>query len=209
MSKSTRDRQTNAQQEKISSWFKTSTIQIVAIDADDALWYDSRYFLRLEKAFEHLIQKEGIQLSFAELKLCIKPSRGEHGYASALVKIATDYKLNPQNMTRLQKEINRFENHPVELLPFARKALNQMKHFRKFLITKGNEQEQRRKLKLSSMSNLFDEILIVNKKNTKEIWKIFSDRNIAFDSTIFIGNSIQHDILPAVENGGRAALSRY
>jgi putative hydrolase of the HAD superfamily len=129
--------------------------------------------------------------------------------ASALVKIATDYKLNPQNMTRLQKEINRFENHPVELLPFARKALNQMKHFRKFLITKGNEQEQRRKLKLSNMSNLFDEILIVNKKNTKEIWKIFSDRNIAFDSTIFIGNSIQHDILPAVENGGRAALSRY
>jgi FMN phosphatase YigB (HAD superfamily) len=76
-------------------------------------------------------------------------------------------------MTRLQKEINRFENHPVELLPFARKALNQMKHFRKFLITKGNEQEQRRKLKLSSMSNLFDEILIVNKKIPKKFGKYF------------------------------------
>jgi FMN phosphatase YigB (HAD superfamily) len=68
------------------------------------------------------------------------------------------------------------------------------------LYTKGHPQEQMNKLRRSGLLSKFKEIIVVKKKTVETLRRELNERQLAIKKTIMIGNSIKHDIIPAVAN---------
>ena len=177
------------------------------IDADDTLWYDSKYFQSLERLLLDLHSSARHPRSDVMKMLDSRTKNGvagESGYARAVLETAIELGIDGRTESRLRKGIDEFLNHPVEILPYAQQSLDLMHQHRRVLVTKGEKSEQNRKLSRSGLVDFFDEVLVLQKKDTTQLGKTLRRIGIREETTVAIGNSIQHDIIPAVDNGIRA-----
>jgi hypothetical protein len=131
-------------------------------------------------------------------------SAGQHGYAAAVVEVGRMVGMNPRQLHRLHAAGERFLTHAVDLLPYVPESLQFLEGHRLCLMTKGNAEEQHRKLADSGLRRAFDEILILEGKSPDVFATVFAERGWRGHCTLFIGNSVQHDIIPAVQNGASA-----
>ncbi|MEM8537619.1 MAG: HAD family hydrolase, partial [Pseudomonadota bacterium] len=93
--------------------------------------------------------------------------------------------------------------HPIELLPHAQDAVEQIsKSHRVLLITKGDLLDQERKLAQSGLGDLFDGVEIVSAKNATVYRDIFDRQGDGSDRAMMVGNSMASDIRPVIEAGG-------
>jgi putative hydrolase of the HAD superfamily len=181
---------------------RTSNIKNILFDADDTLWHDSKYFRALEERLLNL----GIELniSLLNIKNCLTENlrnfeTGEAGFANAVLKTATDLNYPQTIIISLKKVAKEFLEHPIELTEGI-DVLLQSLNYRKVIITKGKFSEQLRKIQNSGLLQFFENVIVLNRKDAAKLRAVLSVLDFKADETLMIGNSIAHDIVPAVAN---------
>lgn len=184
----------------------TTRFDTLLVDADDTIWHDSKYF----RVLEGLIIKEMCQSGMPEaqafevlISAVAFENGGEEGFANAIRKLAVKYCAN-ESVPKLIKFCLEFESHPIEVFPGAAEVISIISCRRKILLTKGIEAEQIRKLAASGLSHLFDQVIVSKKKNSDRFAEILAGLGVHPSKAVAIGNSIKHDIIPAVTNGASA-----
>jgi len=93
----------------------------------------------------------------------------------------------------------------IELFPAVRETLTRLSaDWPLMLITKGDLLHQSSKLERSGLRECFRHVEIVSDKTPQVYSRILTDRGIAPNRFLMIGNSLRSDILPVVQAGGWA-----
>ena len=98
----------------------------------------------------------------------------------------------------------------VQLITDVEKVLIQLKkNYKIFLITKGDYNDQQRKVKQSKLKKYFDSIIILDEKDKNTYKKILNQFKIKPSQFLMIGNSIKSDVLPVIDIKGHAIHIPY
>ncbi len=189
--------------------------QTLIFDADDTLWENNVYFQRVIN--DYLDWVEHPTLESAEIREILddieRANIVSNGYGTRafLMNLAECFEtLNHRPSTDAERlEIDRMAGellqHKAELFPGVADTLAELgtRHDLK-LMTKGDEQEQQRKIDASGLGDLFSSIHIVPEKDPDRYAEIVAAQGLSAGSTWMIGNSPRSDILPARAIGLRA-----
>lgn len=193
----------NQNVQRLKAWF-AGPVSDVLIDADDTLWYDSRFFRSLRVALQDACVGQpaaNIDVSARLGELLESAFGGERGYASAVREVAREAGVTAHHLNGLETAIEEFLSHPIELLPGVRTALKEMYRYRLTLVTKGSIKEQSAKLSRSLISEHFHDVRVVRSKSVHTLRLVLRELGIEPDQAMMIGNSVEHDVIPAVLNG--------
>jgi putative hydrolase of the HAD superfamily len=189
------------------------TLSLV-FDADDTLWDSNIHFL---EAFDEFIaafaeadlgiEREQIKLAVreAELDLIQTLGYGRRPYVMALHRAADALPLNGSS-GYIHDEIERIganliERH-CELLPGVEPTLVELSQRHTLLLfTKGQRDEQLRKLERSRLHTLFSRVETPREKDVEAYRRLVRDAQLHPGRTWMIGNSPRSDINPAVRAG--------
>lgn len=178
-------------------------IKTIFFDADDTLWHDSIYFRRLQDfllngGIRGTVTKE----KFAEeiLRQTNLVGSGENSYSIAVRNAAIKLGCSSHFVALLDIEIKAFLSHPIELFDHVEETLKNLAGKQKILLTKGIYREQIRKLITSNCLDYFDNVIVLEKKNAKNLKSLLELFNLRSNECLLVGNSIKHDIIPAVAN---------
>jgi putative hydrolase of the HAD superfamily len=72
------------------------------------------------------------------------------------------------------------------------------------LITKGDQFEQERKIRISGISHYFDFLEVVGEKSVSTYRAVLGKYNLDPTNFLMVGNSLRSDILPVLKIGGQA-----
>ncbi|MEE4118787.1 MAG: HAD family hydrolase [Paracoccaceae bacterium] len=190
-------------------------VTTIGFDADDTLWHNERFFALTQERFgalladhaprEHLAER----LVAAERRNLHRYGYGIKGFVLSMIETAlevTDEKV-PANVIRdILEAGHEMLEHPIELLPAAREAVEALaaSHHRLILITKGDLMDQERKLAQSGLGEHFDRVEIVSEKAPETYARIFDEHGDGAERAMMVGNSVKSDIRPALEAGAWA-----
>ena len=143
----------------------TRNLQTIGFDADDTLWHNERFFQLTQERFAALLKDHaeadhlGERLLEAEKRNIGHYGFGVKGFVLSMIETAievTDGRVPGSVISELLKAGQDMLNHPIELLPHAREAVETLaeKHHL-VLITKGDLLHQERKLAQSGLGELF------------------------------------------------------
>jgi putative hydrolase of the HAD superfamily len=178
----------------------------IFIDADDTLWHDSKYFGELRRAlFDACAQTtsphtgeavlETLKQNLAQLGL------GEEEYARAVRATAEQFQIAPEDIRSVERAVKRFLAHSVEVLSGVEEASNRLPRFTRIMLSKGSAKEQHAKLRRSGLATYFYDVIVVERKDPAYFSQIISTEGVSAEHAIMIGNSVLHDIVPAVAIG--------
>ena len=191
--------------------------QHLIFDADDTLWENNIYF---EEAFDQFCEYlNHSTLTPTEIRSILDEievvNARIHGYGAVnfgrnlsqcylrLAERAVDEhdlkKITGMAHAILSREIELMEG-VAETLPFLAE-----KH-ELTLCTKGDFQEQNRKIDLSGLRPLFAHCEVVKEKNSEAYTKLAAEREFDLERTWMIGNSPKSDMNPALAAGLRAVF---
>jgi putative hydrolase of the HAD superfamily len=187
------------------------------IDADDTLWENNVYFMEVTERFCQVVAAWGIEENRA--RTCLSDTERanivKHGYGAAafsrsvvqafrfLIPEGGDDDL--EDLRSRAASICRREQ--VELLPGVLETLATLSGYHELvLVTKGDRDEQRRKLRRSRLARFFRHVEIVKEKNVAIYRRLATGLGLDPDRTWMIGNSPRSDINPALAAGLGAVL---
>lgn len=187
------------------------------LDADDTLWENNIYFLDVTERFLDIVERHRIDreegrriLSETERKNIPFHGYGSRSFALSMVEayetlVPAAQKIVADELRRLAHAI--FERERMELLPGIEEALSHLSATcRLILVTKGDHDEQLRKVQRSGLASYFESIEVVSEK-TAEVYRELIDRlGLPPAETWMIGNSPRSDINPALAAGLNAVL---
>lgn len=187
------------------------------IDADDTLWENNIYFLEVTERFAEVLERHGVPSERARAELMATERRNLplHGYGShafALAVAESFQSLAPEAdahsleaLISLARGIH--ERDAMELLPGVREALQALSaSCRLILLTKGDHDEQTRKIERSGLSHYFEGVEVVPEKDEATYRELVDRLGLDAAQTWMIGNSPRSDINPALAAGLRAIL---
>ncbi|WP_171180763.1 HAD family hydrolase [Ruegeria sp. HKCCD8929] len=184
----------------------------VGFDADDTLWHNERFFQLTQAHFADLLadhaEKDHLmeRLLVAERRNIRHYGYGVKGFTLSMIETAIEVTGDRVPASVIRKLIEAGQEmlaHPIELLPHARESIEALaESHRVILITKGDLIDQERKLAQSGLGELFDEVKIVSEKTPDVYLSIFARHGDGADRAMMVGNSLQSDVLPAIEAGG-------
>jgi putative hydrolase of the HAD superfamily len=191
--------------------------QNLLIDADDTLWENNIYFESAIADFiSFLNHRERSRrevreiLNDVERESIVSHGYGLHSFAHALVK--TFERLSVEPLTpALHETIQGFAHaiaeQPLQLLPEVRETLESIseRHVL-FLVTKGDLQEQTRKVECSGLKRYFCCVEILPEKNVDAYRSIVGRHKLSTGDTWMVGNSPKSDINPALRAGMNAVF---
>src|SRR6185312_5837882 len=186
-------------------------------DADDTLWVNNIYFERAIYAFisslDHRVHtNEGVR---GHLNLCERATIAAHGYGlksfhRSLVDCfeqLSQEPVTPEKHDRIVSFVNSIAEQEIELLPGVRETLLELqKRHRLILVTKGNADEQKDKLKRSGLESLFAGVEVLPEKHESAYRALTSHHGCEAQSTWMIGNSPKSDVNPALAAGLNAVF---
>ncbi len=190
---------------------------ILLIDADDTLWENNIYFERALADFISFLEHK--EMSPSEVRHVINDVEREnikrHGYglksfARALVIAFERLSVEPVTdsiHTTITGFAQRIAEHSIELIDGVADTLAYLStRHSLYVVTKGDGEEQRRKVDQSGISHYFRAIEVLAEKNT-DAYRTILTLN-AFDprETWMIGNSPKSDINPSLAAGLNAAF---
>jgi putative hydrolase of the HAD superfamily len=195
----------------------TESLNLV-FDADDTLWDSNIHFLEAFDSFAAAVVNAGLGLSRVEIQAAVRRAEIEliktHGYGRrpymiALHQAATE--LAPEGHESLRAEIEQIGAHLIErecaLLPDVEPTLQELaQRHRLLMFTKGQRDEQLRKLARSGLGSLFDRVETPREKDVDAYRRLVRDADLDPSLTYMIGNSPRSDINPAVAAGLRAVF---
>jgi putative hydrolase of the HAD superfamily len=194
----------------------------LVFDADDTLWESNIHFLEAFDEFVAAFEAAGVAiardsikraLSRAELDLIQTHGYGRGPYVLALRRAAAE--LSPPGAREmLDAGIERIGNHLIERhcapLPGVTETLEELAARHDLLVfTKGQRDEQIRKLRRSGLQRFFSRVETPREKDVAAYHRLVRDADLARERTWMIGNSPRSDINPAVRAGLRAVYIPY
>jgi putative hydrolase of the HAD superfamily len=187
------------------------------IDADDTLWENNVHFLEVTEHLLTALERFNVDRDEARARLIETEAIniGLHGYGSrsfALSVVETFQSLCPQEDGGTAERLRSaayaiFERDTLELREGAEEALKQLsRSHRLILVTKGDSEEQERKVECSGLRQYFDRVEIVPEKDVSVYRDIVRRLRLDPSCTWMIGNSPRSDINPALAAGLNAIL---
>jgi putative hydrolase of the HAD superfamily len=187
-------------------------LSIVAFDADDTLWHNERFFRLTQERFAGLLADHAgrdsihARLLEAERRNLGQYGFGIKGFVLSMIETAidvTDEKVPASVIRELIEAGQEMLRHPIELLPHAREAIEDLaRDFRILLVTKGDLLDQERKLAQSGLGDLFDGVEIVSDKTPEVYETIFARHGDGAARAMMVGNSLRSDVVPVLRAGG-------
>ncbi len=191
--------------------------QILLIDADDTLWENNIYFERAIANFISFLEHK--EMTPEQVRAVI--NRVEHAnikengygiasFGKALVKAFEELSVEPIT-PGIHETVQGFAmaiaEHPIEFIQGVEDTLKYLySRHRLILVTKGNYDEQLRKVRLSGLAKWFEAVEIVAEKDAFTYGYIVQKYSLQKEFTWMIGNSPKSDINPALEAGMNAVF---
>ena len=186
-------------------------------DADDTLWDSNVHFLEAFDDFIAACERSGVHRSMLEIKTAVRDAEleliktlgyGRKPYISAL-HLAADTLAADGDGERLHSEIDRIGdlliNRHCELLPDVEPTLLELaERHTLMMLTKGQRDEQVRKLERNGLTHLFSRVETPHEKDTDAYLRLMREADLHPERTWMIGNSPRSDINPAIRAGLRA-----
>jgi len=190
--------------------------QTLIFDADDTLWANVIFERVIEDYLDWVVHptlgRAQVRTVLDEIELA---NTVAHGYGSRVfLRTLGDCfaRLNqrpasPAEEAQIRELAAALAEHRVELLPDVAETLDQLgSRHSLFLLTKGDPDEQHRKIDASDVSHHFIDIHIVAEKNVDTYNSMTSQHDLDPARTWMIGNSPKSDILPARRAGLNAVF---
>ena len=184
----------------------------IGFDADDTLWQNEAYFRLTQDRFTDLLRDYAApdhlhdRLLAAERRNIGAYGFGVKGFTLSMIETAievTEGRVPASVISELLGSGRAMLDHPVELLPHARAAIEALAgDYRLVLITKGDLLHQERKLAQSGLGDFFGAVEIVSDKTPATYRQIFARHGTGPEQALMTGNSLKSDVVPAIEAGG-------
>ena len=189
-------------------------IGLVGFDGDDTLWRSEDYYQAAHGEFEAVVGK---YIDLADVRVhdrLLEVERrnialfgyGAKGMTLSMIEAAivlTDERISAGDLHRLVELGKRVLQHPVELLPGIRAAVEAVAAVHPVvLITKGDLFHQEAKVARSGLSDLFQRIEIVSEKDPACYARVLREFGQPAAGFAMVGNSLRSDIDPVIRLGG-------
>ena len=199
-------------------WRTEAPLNLV-FDADDTLWDSNIHFLEAFESFVEAVAALGVDAHRDSVKAAVREAELEliqtHGYGRRPYVIALERavaQLAPElHHEPLRREVEKIgaqliERH-CELLPGVRETVPELaSRHRLILFTKGQRDEQMRKLERSGLAPCFSRVETPREKDPDSYRRLVVEAGLERRRTFMIGNSPRSDINPALRAGLRAAI---
>jgi putative hydrolase of the HAD superfamily len=186
--------------------------QTLVFDADDTLWENNVLFERVVSDYldwlaHPTLDHDALRAVLDDVE---RANVGVHGYGTAsFLRSLQDCfeRLNERpadaaealHITELAAAL---VNHEVELVPGVADTITELgTRHDLLLLTKGQHEEQRRKIDASGLAHHFGSVHIVAEKRAPTYRELIREHDLAPERTWMIGNSPASDIRPAREVG--------
>ncbi|MET9064631.1 HAD family hydrolase [Streptosporangium sandarakinum] len=193
------------------------TGQVLIFDADDTLWENNILFERVIDDFLGWLAHP--TLDRAEIRAILDDIEAAnavaHGYGSKVFLRSLGECLErlhrrpatAEERRRIEELAVALVEHRVELIPGVSETLAALgDRHDLLLLTKGDLEEQRRKLEVSALAHHFREVHIVPEKDVEVYRRLVRQHDLTPATTWMIGNSPKSDILPARQAGMNAVF---
>ncbi|WP_329111062.1 HAD family hydrolase [Micromonospora sp. NBC_01699] len=188
---------------------------MLIFDADDTLWENNILFERVIDDFLEWVAHP--TLDRVEIRAILddieRANVVTHGYGSAIfLHSLGDCLARLRERPATEAERRQIEElavalveRRVELVPGVADTLTELgRRHVLLLLTKGNTEEQQRKIDASGLGHHFRRTHIVVEKNVEVYRQVVAEHGLSPDATWMIGNSPKSDILPARAAGMNA-----
>jgi putative hydrolase of the HAD superfamily len=189
--------------------------QNLLIDADDTLWENNIYFERVIRQVQALLDRAGADTSNFRSTLDDTERRripltgyGTVNFTQSLMETVTRI-MPPGADPALPAQVRHLAlsilDHPIEVIDGVPDTLDYLsERHTLFLVTKGNPEEQSRKIRESALESYFSGIEILPEKNTQAYTSLLARHGWNGPVSWMIGNSPRSDINPALAAGMNA-----
>ena len=194
---------------------------MVGFDADDTLWRSQDYFDEAQLEFEAIIAPY-IDLDDRRVRQRLYEVEGSNigvfgygvkGMTLSMIEAAvelTGERIGAADLGRIVEMGKRLLQHPVELLPGVREAVEAVgERHPLVLITKGDLFHQEAKVRQCGLAGLFRRIEVVSEKDPATYARLLEEFGLPAGRFAMVGNSVRSDILPVLELGGWAVHVPY
>jgi putative hydrolase of the HAD superfamily len=201
-----------------TEWRAEAPLNLV-IDADDTLWDSNIHFLEAFEDFVEAIAALGVDTHRDSVKAAVREAELEliqsHGYGRKPYVIALERavaQLAPElHHQPLRREVERIGAQLIErhcdLLPGVEETVPELAaRHQLILFTKGQRDEQLRKLERSGLAPYFSRVETPREKDPDSYRRLVAEAGLDRERTFMIGNSPRSDINPALRAGLRAAI---
>lgn len=186
-------------------------ILTVALDADDTLWHNERYFHLTQARFRDLLadyaapEHLSARLLAAERRNIGHYGFGVKGFVLSMIETAievTDGRVPAPVITELLAAGRQMLAEPIELLPGVAETLERLAgRYRLLVVTKGDLLDQERKLAQSGLGEMFDGVEIVSDKTPATYAAIFARHGAGAEQALMAGNSMASDVVAPILAG--------
>lgn len=191
--------------------------QWLLIDADDTLWENSIYFEKTIADFisylDHRIHTPSEvreHLNLTERATIAATGYGLKSFRASLTRCLEDLletEATSEQHVRIGEFVDHIGDHEIELLNGVRTSLTELAgRHTLMLVTKGNREEQLRKLENSGLAHYFNQVEVLIEKDEQSYRELCVRYGLPSGRTWMIGNSPRSDINPAIAAGLNAVL---
>jgi putative hydrolase of the HAD superfamily len=199
--------------------FRNGSPLNLVFDADDTLWESNIHFLEAFDGFVEAIAAAGIDSHRDSIKAAVREAElaliQTHGYGRApyvaalhraVLRLAPELHHEPLKLAVEAIAEKLIERH-CELLPGVAETIPQLaSRHRLILFTKGQRDEQMRKLERSGLAHHFSRVETPREKDPAAYQRLLADAELEAERTFMVGNSPRSDINPSLRAGLRAAI---
>jgi putative hydrolase of the HAD superfamily len=178
------------------------------MDADDTLWENNIYFEQAIHSFVTFLDHS--QLSREEVRAVLDEVERPMGYGSvnftkSLVETyrrLAEKNLREEDIEQVRRFGEQIRSQPLQLLEGVPETLDYLApRHDLFLLTKGDNEEQKLKVERSGIEEYFKQVVIVPEKDVSTCHRVVSDLQIDPQRAWMVGNSPRSDINPALAAG--------
>jgi putative hydrolase of the HAD superfamily len=191
--------------------------QTLLFDADDTLWENNVYFERAITSFisylDHRIhtpEEVREHLNRVEHATIAAHGYGLKSFRRSLITCfeqLTDQPITEEKRTRIVAFAQSIADQEIELLPGVAPTIATLaERHRCILVTKGDDTEQRDKLRRSGLAPHFAAVEVLPEKKEDAYRALAAHHTCDHDRTWMIGNSPRSDINPALAAGLHAVF---
>ena len=189
-------------------------IEVIGFDADDTLWHNETLYHQAKEDLSQILtnyrepQETKAWLDQTEVANIEYYGYGIKSFTLSMIETAIDVsdgKVTAEEINSVITIAKMMLAAPVDLVDGVEAALDSLSSsYDLMLITKGDQFEQERKIRISGISHYFDYLEVVGEKSVLTYTMVLGKYNLDPTSFLMVGNSLRSDILPVLKIGGQA-----
>jgi putative hydrolase of the HAD superfamily len=193
--------------------------ELIGFDADDTLWHNESFYLKIEQQLGELLSAYGDFPGLGEA-LYLREARnipyygyGIKSYCLSMIETAielTGGKIQAAEILKIIGFARQMLQADIELIEHARETVESLSTaYHLMIITKGDLLDQEAKLNRSGLAQYFRHVEIVSEKSEDGYTALLESHQVKPERFLMVGNSLKSDVLPVVAIGGQAVYIPY